>query len=191
MEESIKAVNSKEYSFEYLDVSLNKLASMNNLTDKEIAQKIGVSKSVYSKLKHCNIKLDIEVLDNIVNTFDVDPDWLLKDCSSTEMKINHLLPADRAQLISQEAIRERLQAIKKDMNIKKDKEFIEGTKNITTYNYSRMMHSVCKISLLVLIQLANKYQMMGDFYLGYEMDKRVYIEHIEDDFKRARKRFNK
>ncbi len=60
-----------------LSVKLKKLRAEYNLTQTEIAEKLGMSQQRYSKLENCETALDSETLKNICEVYGVSADYLL------------------------------------------------------------------------------------------------------------------
>lgn len=60
-----------------LSVKLKKLRAEYNLTQSEIAEKLGMSQQRYSKLENCETALDSETLKDICEVYGVSADYIL------------------------------------------------------------------------------------------------------------------
>lgn len=60
-----------------MSVKLKKLRAEYNLTQTEIAEKLGMSQQRYSKLENCETAMDSETLKKICEVYGISADYLL------------------------------------------------------------------------------------------------------------------
>lgn len=67
----------------------NKLKSIryeNNMTTKDVADAVGISKAFYCQLENCKRRLSYETAIKIANVFGLKPDFLFYDDSIREIE---------------------------------------------------------------------------------------------------------
>lgn len=65
---------------------LKELRRTNNMTAREVAEKVGISKPFYCQLENCKRRLSYETALKIADVFDVKPDYLFYDETLKQIK---------------------------------------------------------------------------------------------------------
>ena len=65
---------------------LKELRRTNNMTAREVAEKVGISKPFYCQLENCRRRLSYETALKIARVFGVKPDYLFYDETLKQIK---------------------------------------------------------------------------------------------------------
>lgn len=68
-----------------IGLNVNLLRLSNSLTQEEFAEKIGISRSLVSKIENASLIPSAEIIKNICSKFNVSADWLLDTNNNIEL----------------------------------------------------------------------------------------------------------
>ena len=143
---------------------LEELRDLNNLTKKKLADKLGVSDSIYSRWENNNSALPTRRLVQIANYYKLNIDYIL---GLTKTKIT----IDQSRRLNLQTISNRLRTVRSEQKLS----LREFASVLNTTSSTISAYETGKVLILesFLEEICRKYKYSADWILGFADKKRL------------------